>query len=366
MQIHGWALDDSGIAWVDILVDGKVVGRAEYGRSRPGVTQSFPGYPDSEAPGFAYQLNTTHFTNGQHTVSARVRSNTGESLNLNSVSLEFLNLSHNLVPFGRIEFPNEDAQLFGTCDLSEPRRLSVVSGYALDTGVQAADSGVRYVELLIDGSSPILLGEQLHHSQVSCTFDAALGGYSNCYGLPREDVRQLYDLFADDDPPNVGFRFVLDVGLLINLGYSPGHHDISIRAGDRANQASIVDQFSVFFACDEFLGNQGSFGQIQRPRGGLIYQGTTEIVGWALDWEEVHDVTVYIDGVFAGSAEYGFARPGVTYLYPGYPDSLLPGWRFLLDTTQLSNNRHFINVYARDFLGQQTLIGERTFVVFNP
>src|SRR4051794_16731679 len=64
LPLFGWALDDNGIERVDALVDGVVVGQASYGRSRPQVTRRYPGYPDSAAAGFSYELDTTHYLNG--------------------------------------------------------------------------------------------------------------------------------------------------------------------------------------------------------------------------------------------------------------------------------------------------------------
>ncbi|HEY4573262.1 MAG TPA: hypothetical protein VIJ26_04845, partial [Thermoanaerobaculia bacterium] len=66
LPLSGWALDDNGILAVDILVDGIVAARANYGRARAGVTARFPGFPDSAHPGFGFQLDTTHYLNGVH------------------------------------------------------------------------------------------------------------------------------------------------------------------------------------------------------------------------------------------------------------------------------------------------------------
>src|SRR5262245_23474206 len=57
LPLHGWALDDNGTLAVDFLVDGAVAGRAHLGRARAGVTDRFPGFPDSAAPGFAFELD---------------------------------------------------------------------------------------------------------------------------------------------------------------------------------------------------------------------------------------------------------------------------------------------------------------------
>ncbi len=44
--------------------------------------------------------------------------------------------THNLRPFGKIEFPHAQAEMRGNCDIDSPnRRYSVISGYALDVGV---------------------------------------------------------------------------------------------------------------------------------------------------------------------------------------------------------------------------------------
>src|ERR1700680_3423295 len=72
--LTGWALAQDGVFAVDIVVDGGIVGRATYARQRPRVAVLYPGFPDSAAAGFGYQLDTTHFLNGLHAVSARVQS----------------------------------------------------------------------------------------------------------------------------------------------------------------------------------------------------------------------------------------------------------------------------------------------------
>ena len=226
MPLHGWALDDDGVFAVDILVDGIVVGRASYGRGRPGVTQKHPGFPDSALPGFAYQLDTTRYLNGRHRVEARVVSKkAGETQLLNARVFDFQNDTHNLKPFGRIEFPQHQAELRGNCNLADPaRRYSVITGYAMDLGVTEEDTGVAYAELMIDRAL-------YANSRVDCRYSPEEGGLSDCYGLRRVDLEPIFPHVKD--APHSGFRFVLDVGVLINFfGYTPGTHVLTIRSGD--------------------------------------------------------------------------------------------------------------------------------------
>ena len=359
LPLFGWALDDDGVSAVDIVVDGVVVGRAHYGRTRPGVSAQFPGFPDSAAPGFAFQLDTTHYLNGLHTVAARVVSQSGEVATLKSRTFEFLNLSHNLAPFGTVEFPSHQAELRGNCNLADPaRRFSVISGYALDAGIDDDDHGVGYVELLIDRAL-------WANTNTDCRFSTVEGGLSDCYGLRRLDIERFFPALRDS--PHSGFRFVLDVGFLMTgVGYAPGAHTLLVRAGDVANQVRNIHELKVTFTCDEDEGNEESFGEVRRPRPGNLYGGTIVVDGWALDWEGVDRVFIIVDGTEVGEAARGFADAKVTPLYPGYPDSAFPGFRFSLDTTALANGSHELEALVRDDLGNDTYIGKRSIVVANP
>ncbi len=358
LPLFGWALDDDGVAAVDVYVDGVIAGRAAYGRSRPGVAVLHPGFPDSAAAGFSFGLNTTHYLNGLHKVSIRITSDAGEQVFLPARTFQFHNLSHSLAPFGAIEFPNENAELRGRCDLADPtRRFAVVSGYALDAGVQADDHGVGYVELLIDGG-------EFANSKTDCFFSAATGGLSNCYGLRRVDIQPFFPNLKDS--PQSGFRFVLDIGLLMAFGYTPGHHVLTVRASDFQGQVANIDSIPVTFICDEDLGNEDAIGFIGGPLDGQQYSGVMLAHGWALDIQGVQALFFYVDGQFVGTTTLGLSRPQVSATYPGFPDSLKPGWQFAFDTTTVANGNHFLQVIVTDKAGGSTLLGERRFVVVNP
>jgi len=373
LPLTGWALDDNGILAVDILVDGIVAARANYGRARAGVTARFPGFPDSASPGFALQLDTTHYLNGLHTVTARVKSRAGEVAFLEPRTINFTNVTHDLAPFGLIEFPKPQAEMRGNCDLlSQARRYAVVSGYALDSGLTDFDTGVAYVELLIDRARgfdpdpPLFQNPVEYSSDLSCVFDAARGGMTNCYGVRRVDIEKTYPSLKDS--PHSGFRFVLDIGHLVGGGYYlQGHHVLTIRAGDHASQLRDIAEIPVTFSCDQNLPNENSVGDIDLPQNGLLYHGVVTTTGWALDFNGVQSIAILVDGNGAGFATYGFPRPDVFALsyYPGFPNVVNPGWQLQLDTTKLNNGEHFLDVIVTDTLGATTYIGKRRFVVNN-
>jgi N-acetylmuramoyl-L-alanine amidase len=355
----GWVMAVNGVQSVQLLVDGIIAMDAHYGQTRAGVSDLFPGFPGGDQVGFGALLDSARFTNGAHVVNVLVTANDGRQTLLNGRRIAFTNSTHLLVPFGDLSSPPENANLIGRCDVNNPdRHYTPVVGYALDTGVEIGHRGVGYVEILIDGVIKA-------NTRRDCSLNVATGGLSDCYGITLHQTTGFYPTLRDT--PNSGYRFILDIGELItNEGLSRGHHDIIIRAGDISGQIANIDEMPVNFFCIEDFVNFDSIGDIEVGEGPMLVSGTVNAHGWALDLEEGDSVRVLIDGVFRDNASYGFARPGVTLLYPSFPDSLGPGWMYLLDTTTLTNGHHTLGIEVVDELGTATFIGERRFKVFNP
>jgi len=76
-------------------------------------------------------------------------------------------------------------------------------------------------------------------------------------------------------------------------------------------------------------------------------------------------VTALVDGVAVGSSGVTLPRPGISALYPGYPNSDLPGFKIPMNTRKLSNGKHKLQVIVSDNVGSDTLLGEVTFTVAN-
>ena len=357
--LTGWVMAVSGVRTVQILVDGVAAMDAHYGRLRPGISDLFPGFPGGDNIGFGARLDTTRFTNGVHVVDVLVTTNDDRKALLGSRALVFINSTHLLVPFGELLSPQENATLIGRCDVGDPNRhYTAFVGFALDTGVEIGHRGVGWVEILLDGVI-------LHNTRRDCDLNIAAGGLVNCYGINRNETTGFYPTLSDT--PQSGFRFVLDIGdLIVNQGINRGPHDIIIRAGDVSGQQANIDEIPVNLFCLEDFINLDSIGDIELGEGPNLFGGTVNAHGWALDVEGVSTVRILIDGAFLANATYGFARPGVTLLYPSFPNSAAPGWMYLLDTTALTNGEHTFGVEVQDVLGTRTFIGERRFVVFNP
>ncbi|MDA8018465.1 MAG: Ig-like domain-containing protein [Thermoanaerobaculia bacterium] len=360
LPLTGWVLADSGVRRVVIEVNGVPVGQTVYGHFRPDVLDLFPGYPDSAGAGFTFNLNTTDFENGVHTVTAQVLTNNGTIRTIEGrYEIFFNNNTSTLRPFGEIDIPQRHADLFGTCDLVSSNRIyEPVEGWALDLGVEIGDTGIGYVELLMDGAI-------VANSRTGCSFNIVTGGLTDCYGLRRLDIERIFPFALNS--PSAGFRFVLDVGALIaGSNVSQGFHMLTIRAGDIATNVENIAEIPVNFFCEQNETNPGSFGFIEMPRPGVIVAGDTVIQGWALDIDGINRVEVFVDGIHVGNATYGVdSRPAVANEYPGYPDAAAPVWRLTWDSTSRTDGFHEVEAVAVDDRGASTIIGERTFFTNN-
>ncbi|HEX3557034.1 MAG TPA: hypothetical protein VIA62_27740 [Thermoanaerobaculia bacterium] len=84
--------------------------------------------------------------------------------------------------------------------------------------------------------------------------------------------------------------------------------------------------------------------------------GVIPVAGWALDDNGVQNVDILVDGNVVGRAVYGMAWEGVAARYPNFPDSALPGFGYLLDSTHFLNGHHTVQPRVRSRAGEVTLL----------
>lgn len=71
----GWALDDSGVARVEVSLDNGPAVRAELGQSFPGVQEAYPTYPNSDKAGFRFVMPSA--AAGPHLLVVTIRARDG-------------------------------------------------------------------------------------------------------------------------------------------------------------------------------------------------------------------------------------------------------------------------------------------------
>ena len=80
--VDGWAVDDHGVAKIEILLDGETIGLAQYGNSRQDVDGDYPGLPNAPHFGFQFDVNTALFPNGLHVLEAVATDTSGNTSQL--------------------------------------------------------------------------------------------------------------------------------------------------------------------------------------------------------------------------------------------------------------------------------------------
>ncbi len=368
--VSGFALNGNLVSNVDLFVDGTAdanrvtaPGGANINLPRPDVIQAFPAYGGTAGanPGWVMSFRAANYSNGVHTLFVRITDVTGCCFFLTPRTVRIDN-AKNQSPFGNVDFPKPE----GT---AQSNGVLEVTGWALD------DRRVDHVDVLVDG----LLERQA------------------VTGIYRPDVAAYYPDSAS----------ALVSGFILNLDstrMTNGVHTISVKAVDDQGQEGLlgVRRVQIFnnspnlppFGVVEYpLLNATWFGNCFTTVGGP--SGVTDIqdprfvmwvTGWALDTSVVQErggvshVFVEIDGVTLKDSRinchrefslnnklvdcYGYYRPDVEVLYPGFQQAPNCGFNFAIDVgyliTQLNfrEGGHILQVKAADKEDQVTLLRE--------
>jgi hypothetical protein len=75
---QGWALDEEGVAAVELSIDGDFIGVAQSGQFRPDVQQAFPTIPNSANSGWSFSFDTTPLSNARHRLTVTVLDSFGQ------------------------------------------------------------------------------------------------------------------------------------------------------------------------------------------------------------------------------------------------------------------------------------------------
>jgi hypothetical protein len=328
--VKGWFLTPEAISHVAVYVDDQFIANSNTNLPRIDVEEAYPNYPGIQhiAPGFQIGMLASRFTNGPHTLVAKVFYSDGTITELGRRTITIDN-TLNQSPFGSVDIP--DGVGIYNASGSFP-----VSGWALDT------DGIAKVEVLIDN-----------------------GVVQNAmYGDPRPDVANT----IADWPDALYSAFIANVD---TTRIDDGVHALDVRATDRNGLSRLIGRRTVQ------IFNEGSFlkpfGYIDEPKRDAVLYGTrcatvpvsspalnaqshiTPVRGWALDLGTRTDTgrvayaELEIDGrgwystqdcafnpIFSNYVNcYGLPRFDVERYYPGYPDAPRSGFLFTLDVGAL-------------------------------
>lgn len=148
-----------------------------------------------------------------------------------------------------------------------------------------------------------------------------------------------------------------------NLTIGPGfvfEGDFYVIGGDSTQARQIVYQLRQSLNIPDIF---APFENVDQPSSSSTLSGLTSVTGWAFDDVKVAKVEILIDGVVAGTANYGSPRPDVQQVFPSAPVNV--GFTYSLDTTRYTNGPHTLNVRATDSSGNVGLTPADQIVVFN-
>ncbi|MEH7414518.1 Ig-like domain-containing protein, partial [Neobacillus drentensis] len=282
---------------VEVLVDGKIVGQAQYGLSRTDVSKAYPAYKNANA-GYQYTLNTVNLTNGQHTLTVKETGKSGATKELKSL-INVLNLPVK----GAIESPKNGVTIKGN---------TLISGWFLD------GSGVSKVEVLVDGK---IIGQAQ-------------------YGVARTDIANSYPAYQN---ANAGFQYTLNP-----VNFTAGQHTLTVReTGKNGLQTELKSQF--------YIQGLPAKGSLDSPVSGTVQKGNSLVRGWFLDGSGVKTIEVFVDGNLMGEADYGLVRTDVQTAYPEYKNAN-SGYQYTLNTLQLKDGEHTLAVKETGVNGETSTL----------
>ncbi len=370
VQVVGFALDGNLVSNVDVFVDGtdesnrvSTAGGANINLPRPDVIQFFPQYAGTigEHPGYQASFKASLFSNGSHTLYVRITDVSGCSYFLTPRAIQIDN-TLNQGPFGAVDFPQPDSGVSANGVLE-------VAGWALD------DRKIDHVDVFIDG----LIERQA------------------VTGIYRADVAANYP----DNPQAIVAGFILNVD---STRYANGVHTVTVKAVDDQGQQGFLGTRRVQIFNNS--PNLAPFGEVEfpllnatwfgncfpappgGPSGGDIVDArfVMFVNGWAMDTSVAQErggvshVRLEIDGVTIKDTRvnchrefllanalidcYGYYRPDIEVLYPGFQQAPNVGFQFFVDVGFLITQKnfkeggHILQVIALDKEDTTTLLKE--------
>jgi hypothetical protein len=352
VQVIGFALDGNLVSNVDVFVDGTgpanlitTAGGANINLPRPDVIQFFPQYGGTAGrfPGYETSFKASLFSNGSHTVFVRITDVDGCSFFLTSRTV-IIDNARNQPPFGSVDFPQPDSGVSGNGVLT-------VAGWALD------DRTVDHVDVFVDG----LIERQA------------------VTGFPRADVAANYP----DNPDAIFAGFVLNID---STRYANGVHTVTVKAVDDQGQQGLLGVRRVQMFNNS--PNLAPFGEVEFPLlnatwigdcsranpngpgpsgnpGGIVNPSLLMLAsGWAMDTSVAQErggverVILEIDGTVVKDTRvnchrerflanalvdcYGYYRPDIEILYPGFQQVPNVGFQFFVDVGLLLTQERFV------------------------
>jgi hypothetical protein len=153
----GWALDNVGIAKIEVLIDGQKTGDAIYGLSRPDIAAVWgTAFPNAWNSGFSFVLDTTKFTTGEHTLALRLLDAASNATVVGTRTIVFQNLVFTITTteITRGTKNQSYSMQFSAANGRPPYTWTLISG-SLPSGLSMNAAGLISGTPLVFGQFPL-------------------------------------------------------------------------------------------------------------------------------------------------------------------------------------------------------------------
>jgi O-antigen biosynthesis protein len=322
MRIEGWVVCVAQIESVEVLLDDRPFGKAEFGIVRPDVEAERPDFPNAGFSGFRMLADIEDLGAGSREITISVAARGGMTGKA----------------FAKIEIP----AISGRAPIADPglryhndESALLTSGWITLKGWALCASPVASIQVFLDGN-------EIGRAEI---------------GLGRPDVGNLFPRFAHARRPGYAFAAQIDPP-------SPGEHvgALLITRGDGETHRI---ELPIEVGEGRALGDVAAHGEAERllhldlPRliGGAAetpVRGSLEIAGWALARAGVDAIEIAVDGTPMAIADYGLRRLDLQAAFPDRDDALSGGFQALLPHRALPKGTHTVAVVLRDKTGKTT------------
>lgn len=214
----GWALDNVGIARIDVLIDGQKVGEAIYGLSRPDIGAAWSSFPNAAHSGFSFSLDTTKFPTGDHTLAVRLLDAAGNATIAGTRTIVFQNAVFSITTTDLLRGRKGDpySMQFTAANGRPPYTWTLVSG-SLPSGLSLNLSGLISGTPTVFGTFPFVV------RATDQTGANAVGSYALLVVSDIEQLRVISNGPLDQGSTGVDYNYqLLFVGGIPPRTWTPG------------------------------------------------------------------------------------------------------------------------------------------------
>lgn len=314
--------EDGSTIYVEI--DGVNVGNPAYNGYRQDISNLFPNCSNSQGSAASYQLNTTQFSDGLHTIEWRVTDDAGNSQGIGSRYFTISNTGDFDASSGI------DQMNFGHGDTSvnlSKRNFNVTNAYG------------PYVQVF----------------QINVPEN----------GMQSWQVESEFDWITLEPTSGTGSGWVL---VTVNpTGLTIGEHVGHIKIND--SQDETIPEF-IKVTLRVYDSTEPPFGEFSTPAINQIVSGMVNLSGWALDDVGVDEVKIYRTGgqqkIFLGNANFvDLEYSEIANFYAPYPNTRHACWAFNFLTNSLTDGDYIFTAEVIDFEGKKSILQSNLFTINN-